>query len=100
MNMNRNTKTFGMKDDRQTARSVLECGSPLPLLTRDKDSVAMQSAGGLAPSKTCRLALLLCLCFLFSVFSFRAWGQSYSIDSYKISGGGGTSTGGPMIGTN
>jgi hypothetical protein len=26
--------------------------------------------------------------------------QQYTIDWYKISGGGGTSTGGPMIGTN
>ncbi len=48
---------------------------------------------------TC-LALLLCFCFLLSVFSFRASGQSYSIDWYKVSGGGGTSTGEPMIGTN
>jgi hypothetical protein len=37
--------------------------------------------------------LLLCFCFLISAFSFRASGQSYSIDWYKISGGGGTSTG-------
>ena len=74
-------------------RSVLECGSPLPLLTRDKGSIAMQSARGMAESKTCRPALLLCFCFLLSVFSFRAWGQSYSIDWYKVSGGGGTSTG-------
>jgi hypothetical protein len=33
-------------------------------------------------------------CFLFSAFSFRASGQSYSIDWYKVSGGGGTSTNG------
>jgi hypothetical protein len=54
----------------------------------------MQSARGLAESKTCRLALLHCFCVLLSVFSFRAWGQSYSIDWYKVSGGGGTSTSG------
>ena len=36
---------------------------------------------------------LLYFCFLLSVFSFRASGQSYSIDWYKIAGGGGTSTG-------
>ena len=46
----------------------------------------------LAQSKTCRMALAFCL--LFSAFSFQAWGQSYSIDWYKIAGGGGTSTGG------
>jgi hypothetical protein len=39
-------------------------------------------------------ALLLCFCFLLSAFSFQASGQSYSIDWYKIAGGGGTSTGG------
>ena len=37
--------------------------------------------------------LLLYFCFLFSAFNFRALGQSYSIDWYKIAGGGGTSTG-------
>src|SRR5580704_14858201 len=38
--------------------------------------------------------LLLLFCFLLSVLSFRASGQSYNIDWYKVSGGGGTSTGG------
>jgi hypothetical protein len=37
--------------------------------------------------------LFLLFYFLFSVFCFRASGQSYSIDWYKVSGGGGTSTG-------
>jgi hypothetical protein len=37
-----------------------------------------------------RIKLLLYFCFLVSVLSFRASGQSYSIDWYKISGGGGT----------
>jgi hypothetical protein len=45
-------------------------------------------------SKTWRLTLLLYFCLLFSAFSFRAWGQSYSIDWYKIACGGGNSTGG------
>ena len=31
---------------------------------------------------------------LHSAFCLRAWGQSYSIDWFKIAGGGGTSTGG------
>jgi hypothetical protein len=44
-------------------------------------------------SKTWRLALLLCFIILHSSFCLRAWGQSYSIDWYKVSGGGGTSTG-------
>ena len=38
-------------------------------------------------------SILLYFCFLLSVFSFRVSGQSYSIDWYKIAGGGGTSTG-------
>ena len=37
---------------------------------------------------------LLYFCFLLSAFSFRASAQSYSIDWYKIAGGGGTSTNG------
>jgi hypothetical protein len=59
--------------------------------------------------------LLLCFFVLHSPFCLRAWGQSYSIDWYKIAGGGGTSTnsqysvsgtigqhdaGGPMTGGN
>jgi hypothetical protein len=49
-----------------------------------------KSARGLAQSKTWRL---LYFCFLLSVFTFRGWGQSYSIDWFKTTGGGGTSTG-------
>jgi hypothetical protein len=41
--------------------------------------------------------LLLFLGLLIPASSFA---QQYSIDWYKIAGGGGTSTGGPMIGTN
>src|SRR5664279_1097539 len=37
---------------------------------------------------------LLYFCLQLSAFSFRASGQSYSIDWYEIAGGGGTSTGG------
>ncbi len=39
-------------------------------------------------------ALLLGFVLLPLAFSLQAWGQSYSIDWYKVSGGGGTSTGG------
>ena len=43
----------------------------------------------------CALAkLLLCFIILQSVFCLGTLGQSYSMDLYKISGGGGTSTGG------
>ena len=51
-------------------------------------------AGSLELADGRRLTLLLGFCFLLSTFSFQACGQSYSIDWYKISGGGGTSTGG------
>jgi len=37
--------------------------------------------------------MLFCFFILHSAFSLRALGQSYSIDWYKIAGGGGTSTG-------
>jgi hypothetical protein len=40
-----------------------------------------------------KLAVLGC-CLLHSAFCLRALGQSYTVDWYKISGGGGTSTGG------
>ena len=77
-------------------RSVLECGGPPPLLKRSQDS-AIQSARGLAQSKTWRMigAWLLLLGFSLqpSAFSLRALGQTYTIDWNKISGGGGTSTG-------
>src|ERR1039457_2603625 len=49
--------------------------------------------------KNCRKAVRLlravfCIFILTSTFCLRAWGQSYSVDWYKVSGGGGTSTGG------
>ncbi len=75
----------------RTARSVLECGSPLPLF-----HPPVQRAGGLAHSKTWRtfhaLGLLLSA-FLLPPSSFA---QSYSIPWFTIDGGGGSSTGGPF----
>lgn len=52
----------------------------------------IEDGGWLAQSKTGRLALLFCFILLHSAFGLRALGQSYSVDWYKISGGGGTST--------
>jgi hypothetical protein len=45
-------------------------------------------------SKICRFSLLLCFVILHSSFCLRAMGQQYSIDWFKVAGGGGTSTGG------
>src|ERR1039458_3388344 len=54
----------------------------------------IEAGGTMARSKTWRqFGALLYFCFLISAFCLRALGQSYSIDWYKIAGGGGTSTG-------
>jgi hypothetical protein len=87
------TRAWNIEAGGRLARSVLECGGPPPLSNRSRDS-ALQSARGLAQSKTWRIALLFCFSLLPLAFSLRALGQSYSIDWYKIAGGGGTSTGG------
>ena len=78
-----------MENSEGPARSVLE--SPLRLSTPGDRPALSQSARGLAQSKTRRWCLLLCL--LASACCLRAQGQ-YSIDWYKVSGGGGNSTGG------
>jgi hypothetical protein len=80
-----------IEDGGWRARSVLECGSPLPLLEGVTVSFGFQSARGLAQSKTLRILVLLCL--LTSTFILSAWGQ-YSINWFKVAGGGGTSAGG------
>ena len=102
-----------MKNAAGTTRSVLECGSPLPLLERGcvkdqtqhrplartaagrDDTAALQrgwkSARGLAHSKTWR-TFATAVCF-FSAF-LSAHAQSFSIDWFTVDGGGGTSTGG------
>ena len=97
-------KTRGPKieDCGWQARSVLECGSPLPLLgggagfdlgdiRPNEQSSSCESARGLAHSKTWR-RFVASLVFLASAIV--AYAQSYSIDWFTINGGGGTSTGG------
>ena len=83
-----------MADGGASARSVLERGSPLPLLPGlGVSATPRESATGLAHSKTWRLRTA-CFCFLLSVSCLPTLSQSYSIDWFKIAGGGGTSTGG------
>jgi hypothetical protein len=48
----------------------------------------------LKPFMRTKLIVALCFCVFASAFCRSALGQSYSIDWYKIAGGGGTSTGG------
>jgi hypothetical protein len=86
-----------MEDGAGQTRSVLECGgkrSATPLWPGTAVVEKLRNRFALPEqSKTWRLWLLY-FCFLLSAFSFRASGQSYSIDWYKVAGGGGTSTGG------
>jgi len=86
-----------MEDSRGQARSVLECGgkrSATPLSEATGTTEKLRRRYALPQQSTSwRLALLLGFLILHSAFCLRAWGQSYSIDWYKISGGGGTSTG-------
>jgi len=80
-----------MADGGWNTRSVLDCGGPPPLLHPAGSLAHRQSARGLAHSKTWRLKLAA-FCILTSASCLGAWGQ-YSVDWYKIAGGGGTSTG-------
>ncbi len=89
-----NTRESKTEDRDGKARSVLGCGSPLPLSNAEKDSDALQSARELAQSKTCRSAMLGAFCFLLLHSSFILHAQSYAIDWFTIDGGGGVSTGG------
>jgi hypothetical protein len=86
------TRGWKMEDGGWSGRSVLEFGRPLPLFPgRAAAFTPPESAGRLAQSKTWR-QLLATLAFLGLALSASA--QNYSIDWYKISGGGGASTGG------
>src|ERR1035437_2294046 len=83
------TRTSNIEVGGRTARGILACGDVSPLWnTATCRRVGKRGLVRALPK------LLICFCFLFSAFSFRALGQSYSIDWYKIAGGGGSSTGG------
>jgi hypothetical protein len=84
-------RAWKMANSGGPARSVLECGSPLPPSSPRNRPAPTQIARRSAPSKTRRWCLLLCL--FASACCLQAQGQ-YSIDWSKVAGGGGTSTGG------
>ena len=58
-----------------------------------KNKPSLQGRGGARRPYHAGRITLLYFCFLFSAFSFQALGQTYTVDWYKIAGGGGTSTG-------
>ena len=80
-------------NDGSQARSVLECGSPLPLLDRGLDFNLPISSGRSQVHTLRSFSLLLGFILLHSTLCLRASGQTYSVDWYKIAGGG-TSTSG------
>lgn len=78
-----------------SARSILKCGSPLPLFRRRSvASRQSQSASPLAQSRPWWQLIVTLFCFCLLLSAFQASGQSYSIDWHKIAGGGGTSVAG------
>jgi hypothetical protein len=86
-------REFRIRDRGWKARSIVECGSPLPLFVRrTMDWYQCQSARGLAQSKTWRTIVAAIAVSALALVSTSA--QSYSINWYKIAGGGGTSTNG------
>src|SRR5471030_636315 len=94
-----NIRAYQIDVGQRNSRSVLNCGSPLPLSTAGEHLAPAQSARGLAQSKTWRI-ISAALALLLSTIIFQpstAHTQSYSIDWYKISGGGGTSTNGQYL---
>ena len=86
-----NSESFEMVGAGWQTRSVRECGRPLPLFSRCTGRIWSQSTRRLAQPKTWRafVGLLASLAIAFSVSA-----QNYSVNWYKVAGGGGTSTGG------
>jgi hypothetical protein len=89
------TRAWKMEAGGLLARSVLECGDMSPL-SRDATCRLVPKRGHVRalPKLAHVCVALLCFILLHSSFCLRASGQQYSIDWYKIAGGGGTSTGG------
>ena len=90
------TRGSQMENGAGPARSVLECGRPLPLWSGREMCPPWKSASGLAHSKTwrTRVAALLLATLILQLATAFVHAQSYSISWYKVAGGGGTSSGG------
>jgi hypothetical protein len=94
-------REWKIEDGGWRTQSVLECGgnpesfrgTPLSDVSGTVEKLRRRFALP-EQSKTCRFSLLLCFIILHSSFCLRAMGQQYSIDWFKVAGGGGTSTGG------
>jgi hypothetical protein len=84
-------QSANLEHDHCSARSVLECGSPLSALPLLNAPGHCKTGRGLPQSQIWR-ALLALLALLSAPLLSNA--QSYSINWFTIDGGGGTSTGG------
>jgi len=74
--------------------SLWDSGKKITQTRTQRFGIIPTQTGAHGVTRPTSLALLLGFCFLLSAFSFRASGQTYSVDWHKIAGGGGTSTGG------
>jgi hypothetical protein len=88
----RQNHNANMKNETQT--SSLAVGRVTPCAPVVADSHHEQTAHRGLSRPASIILLLACFILLHSSFCLRALGQSYSVDWYKIAGGGGTSTGG------
>ena len=84
------TRKLKIENAVRLSPSVLDCDGPPPLATSEEPPFVLPSARRLAQSKTWRT---LAAAFTFAILSaFTAHAQTFAIDRFVLSGGGGTST--------
>jgi hypothetical protein len=88
----RQNHNANMKTETQTSSLAVWRVTPCAPVVADSHHEQTAHRGLSRPASI--ILLLACFILLHSSFCLRALGQSYSIDWYKIAGGGGTSTGG------